>query len=378
MRPLQKISKTMYFSELFNVNLTPNWRNIELCGAFADLAKTPQSKKYHHEGNALSHTILVTDAMHNFIDQMPNRPYDYKLTLMAAALCHDLGKATTTSFDEAKQDYSCKNHGAESEKIVRRLFSEEDPTLLNNVCSLVRNHMVFHHIFDGDKDINKILIKMSLNRMTITEHILMNLADKLGTVNDFETEENVKAHGDKITELANELGILDKPYQFPSIEERRKFFNEKDNKEIADFTMYVMIGLPGSGKNYYIEHNLFDIPSISRDDIRTKIGIQGVKPQGNKEQEEYVTQLFNDDVIKCCKEGKSFVINNTNVKRQYRDGYKRLVKQYNPKVVYILMETNIKTCKERREGLMPMSVIDNMSKNFEYPHPSEYDKIVIV
>jgi predicted kinase len=238
--------------------------------------------------------------------------------------------------------------------------------------------MTFHHIFDGGKDIKNKLISMSFYPMSIKEHLFMNIADKKGTVNETETDDFIKAHFDKIKSEADELGIFEQPYLFKTTAERRLFFNPKANIDTPKFTMYVMIGLPGSGKNYYIEKFLSTVLTISRDDIRTKIGIKGEKPQGNKEQEEYVTQIFNDEVIKCCKEQKDFVINNTNVKRQYRDGYKRLVKQYNPKVVYILMETNIKTCKERREGLMPMSVIDNMSKNFEYPHPSEYDKILIV
>ena len=374
----KQTENSMHFSDLFKVGLIPDTNKINSISEFASLKDTPQSKKYHHEGDAYKHTMLVVDAMREIISTLEHPSHEYKLTLMAAALCHDLGKVTTTYFDGSKQDYACKNHGAEGEKIIRSLFFDEEPKLLNNVCSLVRHHMAFHHIFDGGKDTKNKLITMSLYPMSIKEHLFMNIADKKGTVNETETDDFIKAHFDRIKSEAEELGIFEQPYLFKTTEERRLFFNPKANIDKPKFTMFVMIGLPGSGKNYYIEKFLSTVLEISRDDIRTKIGIKGEKPQGNKEQEEYVTQIFNDEVIKCCKEQKDFVINNTNVKKQYRDGYRNLVKRYNPYIVYILLNTDVDTCKERRKGLMPLTVIDKMAKNFDYPDPSEYDELIIV
>ena len=84
------------------------------------------------------------------------------------------------------------------------------------------------------------------------------------------------------------------------------------------------------------------------------------------------------DIKEYLRPGDCLVINNTNVKKQYRDEYRNLVRKYNPYIVCILLNTDVDTCKERRKGLMPLTVIDKMAKNFDYPNPSEYDEIIIV
>ena len=38
-----------------------------------------------------------------------------------------------------------------------------------------------------------------------------------------------------------------------------------------EFKVYIMIGIPGSGKSTYVKNNLADIPMISRDIIRIEL-----------------------------------------------------------------------------------------------------------
>ena len=82
-------------------------------------------------------------------------------------------------------------------------------------------------------------------------------------------------------------------------------------------------------------------------------------------------------MIELCNNKQSFVINNTNLKKQYRDDYKKLIMKYNPYIIYIYVETDsIQTNKDRRNGQMPLSVIDRMLDNFDYPLPKEYHRIL--
>lgn len=74
-----------------------------------------------------------------------------------------------------------------------------------------------------------------------------------------------------------------------------------------------MIGVAGAGKDNYIEERIPDYPVLSRDKIRAEIGIDGEKPMGNKEQEQRVTEIFNERLIKYCKERRDVIINNTNL-----------------------------------------------------------------
>ncbi len=61
------------------------------------LESTPQEPEWHPEGNVWIHSLLVTDEAAKIIRQ-EERGFDLeqKLTVMLAALCHDLGKPATT------------------------------------------------------------------------------------------------------------------------------------------------------------------------------------------------------------------------------------------------------------------------------------------
>ena len=65
------------------------------------LAATPQDPGWHPEGNVWVHTLQVVDeAAALCADLAVDRPR--QLAVMLAALCHDLGKVTTTRFEEGR------------------------------------------------------------------------------------------------------------------------------------------------------------------------------------------------------------------------------------------------------------------------------------
>ena len=143
--------------------------------------------------------------------------------------------------------------------------------------------------------------------------------------------------------------------------------------------VYMLIGLPGSGKNWFIEHDcqLSVLPSISRDDIRTEIGISGEKPMGTKAQEKEVSGIFNKRMIKYAEKSKDFIINNTNLKSVYRKQFSSILEGYKVHMKYIYVEADsLETNYERRRGQMPLEVIDRMLANTEFPHPTECNELV--
>ena len=103
--------------------LEVNWDLIVTIPEFKRLQDTPQSNIWHKEGDVFKHTQLVTNQM---IEELTlndvEKTSKYYMLMVASALCHDLGKATTTRWDETKNDYACKNHGAEGARITRKLF----------------------------------------------------------------------------------------------------------------------------------------------------------------------------------------------------------------------------------------------------------------
>lgn len=379
----------MKFKELFKENLVPDYEAIEKIPEFAALKTTPQSQKWHKEGDVFKHTQLVTENMREFINDYAI-PIDSPraLVLMSAALCHDLGKATTTTFDEETKDYTTRSHGAAGARITRRLFFDEDIITRECVCYMVRRHMDLHHILDKPERIKRNLIRMSYGRVPLEDMLLMNKADSLGSVNDIETPQFLKEKFFKIEIEAENIqkSMLTAPYSFRDpLMKLRYFLSEEyiaegsvEVEKGKQFTVYMMVGVPGAGKNWWIEHNHPELPTLCRDDIRTEIGIPGEKPQGNKKQEDNVTRIFNERLYKYCSEGQSFVINNTNVQKRYRDEFlKRILTIYDAKIVYVYCEApDIEENYRRRDRMMPRKVIDRMWNQLDFPEPYEYDEIV--
>ena len=98
----------------------------------------PQEYEWHPEGDVYEHTKQALDAAENL--QYDNND-DEKLILLWAALCHDLGKITTTVFVDGR----LRSHGHEVEsevfarKLLKRITRNND--LVESVCRLVRHHM---------------------------------------------------------------------------------------------------------------------------------------------------------------------------------------------------------------------------------------------
>ena len=380
----------MKFKELFNEDWSVNWAKIDGLPSFEVLKQTPQSYKYHKEGNVLNHTHLVTQEMEKILSEKS----DFKkggmiwLVLMSAAICHDLGKAETTFWSEEKNDWSCKNHGAVGERITRNLFSDEEFLLRERVCYMVRQHMVLHHILDDEEKFPTKLKKLSHGLVCVKYMLWLNEADSRGSINEVEDDTDLSEKLSKIERKTDDYGCLWKPYAM--VEKGhliREFFSigEPLNKT-QNFVVYMMCGFPGCGKSTYIKERLSDKTVISRDIIRQELGINGAtikndkKTVGTKEQEDKVSEIFNAKVIECCEQKKSFVIDNTNLKFQYRKKYLDMVMKYNPliKVIYVEAPDFLNDCMKRRDGEIEKKVYDRMKESFDFPQLYECDELVLV
>jgi len=77
---------------------------------------------------------------------------------------------------------------------------------------------------------------------------------------------------------------------------------------------------------------------------------------------------------KCLKEGKSIVVDDTNLTKKIRKMHIDLAKKYNAKIIGIFMNTSIGLIKQRRwkrPDKMGMVVINKMLKEFEAPQKDE-------
>lgn len=378
----------MKFKDLFIDGFTVNWKRANEIKEFLAMISCQQSTVWHKEGNVSNHTALVCSKMEDYLSTHKMSSRD-KLILMAAALCHDLGKPSTTVWDKKENNWKTKCHGSVGEKITRSLFQEEDLQIREEVCALVRRHMDLHHIFDAENPElhQKKIIELSMAGSTVEKFNILNMCDSSGSINDMETEEKIMSRFNRVQKLAEDNQCYTSPYPFKTLRAKFEFKHGFKLNILSDevpyesqSTVYVMLGLPGAGKNYWIEHNLPSVVTLSRDDIRTEIGIKGDKPMGDRSQEDKVTNILNKRYLRAVQDGLDVVINNTNTLKKWREVLlEKVMEMPNPpKFVYVYVDAPLSLCIDRRNGLMPVDVIDRMERQFEFPDQFEYDELRMV
>jgi predicted kinase len=150
--------------------------------------------------------------------------------------------------------------------------------------------------------------------------------------------------------------------------------------ERRKINVYVMVGLPGAGKDTWIAQNLPNTQKVvCRDDIRAEMGLcqAGEKIIASREQENLVTAIFNQKLKEYARAGEDIAINNINLVKRYRMEYKRILRDFDVNWIYVVVEApDLDTNKKRREGQIPPEVFDRMVERYEPPTPDEYDQII--
>ena len=369
-----------------NTILDIDWDYINLFNEFSILNTTEQNPKWHSEGNVMKHTQLVCKEMIDYINNVGlyiTDANESKILLMSA-LFHDIGKGLTTKIGD-DGNWTSPNHAIVGEKITRRILWNELFETREHICNLVRFHMqplYIDNLFD-ESNVKKI-ISLSQNRfLTLQELYILKYCDCVGAIKESDDIDDI-ARLDNFRELSLKYKCYNSPYKFTGEFEAFNYFHSDDvypsmyNYNNTEFKVYIMVGLPGSGKDTYIKENFPNIPTVCRDDIRKEIGLKGDKPQGNKKEETLVTNIVNNKIKEYCRTKIDFIINATSLKKFYRDGLIGQVLPYNPYIEIIYIEApTIEDNLKRRKGQIPENIILNMQDNFDFPRETECHKLTI-
>ncbi len=147
-------------------------------------------------------------------------------------------------------------------------------------------------------------------------------------------------------------------------------------------TLYITVGLPGSGKSTYAKEFIKgkEIEYLSSDSLRAVYG--------KSEEDQTVTPLvfghIKRKVDEFLKDGKNVMVDATSVNRKERSDYINTAKKYGAKVVAIVFKMDrqglIDRNKKRGEQgarVVPDWVIDKMLAKFEEPSYSEGIDVMI-
>ncbi len=189
------------------------------------LVDVPQSPKWHPEGDVWVHTMMTLDAMHqelkikNAPEQSDRCPWGEKLKMkdkqklkfLFAILCHDLGKAVSTTID-VKGNIRSIGHeitGLElSKSLMYRLTDEH--TFIESLLPLVAHHLKPSQFYaNGAKSA---AIRRLATKVNIEELVLVAKADFLGRTTEEALYGDYKA-GDWLLEKASKLNVKTKPLE---------------------------------------------------------------------------------------------------------------------------------------------------------------------
>jgi predicted kinase len=147
-------------------------------------------------------------------------------------------------------------------------------------------------------------------------------------------------------------------------------------------TIYIAVGLPGSGKSTYAKNFIKDkdIEYLSSDELRAVYG----KDQSDQSVTSIVFGHIKRKVDEFLKDGKNVLVDATSVNRKERSDYIKTAKKYGAKVVAIVFKMDrqglIDRNKKRGEQggrEVPTFVIDKMLAKFEEPSYDEGIDVMI-
>ncbi|WP_234734081.1 ATP-binding protein [Tellurirhabdus bombi] len=334
-----------------------------------DMHGVPQDARHHAEGDVATHTQLVLKELTNALEYQHLAAEDQEI-LWTAALLHDVEKRSTTLI-EADGSITSRGHARRGETTVRQLLYRNRPTpfaIREQIANLVRYHDVPFWIFDK-QDFLKTLLQVSLEVNTEWLAMLAR-ANARGRISANQTE--LLRRIDLFEACCRENQCWGVPRTFSSGLSRFWFFHTDTtdpNYEPADDSVcevILMSGLPGAGKDTYINRHLADWHMISLDGYRRKLNIDPTDQEGNS----YVVYLAKEEAKSLLRKQISFVWNATNLTRLTRQQLIDLFVPYGARIRLIYLEVPYQRLlhqNRNREYVVPRAAHQRMISRLEAP-----------
>ncbi len=368
------------------MGVKPDWdafMKTPLGGVLGRMSETMQNPEWHGEGDVITHTKMVIDALLSDSEyyEITNGERE---TVFLAALLHDIGKTVTTV--EEGGVLRSPRHTIVGAKMARELLwrelslggTPEKRELREAISTLIRQHgMPIHTLEKADPA--RDLIRMAAMGELIPRYSLRLLsmlvrADLKGRIAS-DTEDQLMRSSLTFM-LAEEIGILDKPYPFPDSATRHAYLSGKSIPR--DYPIYdtsiceviMLAGLPGTGKDTYISEHFRDLPMISLDEIRREMHVSPTDKDGQGAVANRARELMK----RLLREKRSFVFNATNITADMRNKYTELFHKYGAKTRIIFLETSLEETERRNEertDRVPYPVILSLLKKLELPTLTE-------
>jgi len=337
---------------------------------FERMAQTMQNPAWHGEGDVLTHTRMVCDELVK-LRAWKVLPRRHQQELFIAALLHDLGKTGCTRLEDG--GWVSRHHASSGAKMARRLLwldyglsgTPEKQVFRESVCALIRHHSVPVHAADLEDPERKVIgIASDGELATDFSNILLCIlaeADVRGRI-----AQDIPRYLEQVSfyaELAEEAGCLQGPFHFPSAFSRHAYLSGRTlppGQGLYDDTwgpVIVLSGLPGTGKDTYLREHFPDLPAVSLDDLRRRMGVSPLDPQGS------VANAAKELAREYLRRRQPFAWNATSLIPMTRAKQVSMFSQYGASTRILYLETDWQEQLRRnanRPNAVPESVIADM------------------
>ncbi len=364
---------------MWTISENKSWEYLE---AHYDWIKrmrdTPQDARHHAEGNVAVHTQMVIAALISLPEYQLLDAQTQEI-LWAAALLHDVEKAGTT---ETLPDGSVVSpgHARKGEMTTRQILYKELPApfaIREQVARLVRFHGLPLWVFEKPDPVKALIIAA----LQVDTQLLAMLAkaDVMGRICPDQQELLYKV--ECFEELCKEQQCWGQLPIFANAHARMHYLqNTAADRTYVPYDqpkakVIIMSGLPGAGKDAYVQKHYKNWPVISLDAIRISMKIAPTDKAGNGR----VIQQAKEQARGYLRNQQGFVWNATNITRSMREQLISLCLQYMAELIVIYVEVPYKVLFKQnsgREAVVPAAVMQRLVHKLEVPDLTEAHEVV--
>jgi predicted kinase len=335
----------------------------------------PQDPAYHAEGDVLVHTRMVAESL-IALDEWRALPQQEREALFAAVLLHDVAKPACTVV-EPDGRITSKKHARKGERLAREILWRgiglDAPVPFAQrelIAKLVRYHGLPLWFLEKSAPERAVIAASQKTRL-----------DRLALLAEVDVRGRICADQQALLErielfraFAQENGCYSGPRSFPSAHSRFLYFRTPGRD--AGYGAYddtrceviLMSGLPGAGKDRWIQDHVSDWRVVSLDSLRRDLKIAAEEQQGQ------VIHAAKAQARALLRQQQSFVWNATNVTRLLRSQLIDFFTSYHARVRIVYVEApfdELLRRNEARPNRVPEAVLYHLMRKLEVPDLTE-------
>jgi predicted kinase len=345
----------------------------------AALAGCPQDPRHHAEGDVLTHTHMVAEALCGLPEWRALPPTE-RSVLFLAALLHDVAKPRCTIVEPGGR-IAAPRHARVGERVARSLLWREPAAYgaipfayREQVAKLVRHHGL--PVWFLDRPGYERAAVAASQTARLDRVALLAEADARGRICAEQGE--LLARVDLFRQACRELECLEAPRRFASDHARFVYFHtphaslHHDAHDDTRGTATLLCGLPGTGKDTWIGREAPGTPVISLDALRAELGLAPGDPAGP------VGRAGRERARPLLARGEPVIWNATNLSRPLRRQLIDFFAGYRARVRIVCLVAPLATTLQRNRGRgrqVPERVILRMLDSFDLPDATEAHEV---